>query len=38
MNDLFEIGVFVIFFCAIYFLARWEDKKIRDKDKIEFKE
>jgi hypothetical protein len=39
MNELIEAGVMtVLFFGALYIYARIEEKKIRDKDKLEFKE
>lgn len=39
MNELIEAGVMtVLFFGALYVYARIEEKKIRDKDKLEFKE
>jgi hypothetical protein len=39
MNEFIEAGVMtVLFFGALYVYARIEERKIRDKDKLEFKE
>jgi len=39
MNELIEAGVMtILFFGALYVYARIEDRKIRDKDKLEFKD
>jgi hypothetical protein len=39
MNELIEAVIMtILFFGALYVYARIEEKKIRDKDKLEFKE